>query len=317
LAALDIPISIARAEVLVTASIGVASTTDDVSSQTLIERADAAMYRGKEGGRNCIVVFDEDMRHETRDRLAIRASLHRAVERREMRVHYQPMVSVAGGHTVGVEALARWRQPDGQLVGPAIFIEAAEESGLIIPLGALVLEEACRQLARWRATGRGPLSVSVNLSARQVADIGLVGEVARVLVETGIDPSSLILEITESVLMEAAASTTTLQRLKGLGVGLAIDDFGTGYSSLSYLKRFPVDSLKVDRSFIEGLGRDAEDTAIVAAVINLAHTLGLGAVAEGVETGEQLSTLKDLGCEVAQGYHLGRPVPAELVLLDR
>jgi EAL domain-containing protein (putative c-di-GMP-specific phosphodiesterase class I) len=241
----------------------------------------------------------------------MRTALHRAVERREFRLLYQPIVAVATGQVVGAEALVRWDAPSGQLASPVAFIDTAEESGLIVPLGLQVLEEACRQAIRWSSTGIRGFTVSVNLSPRQVADTRVVEDIARVLHDTGVDPMSLIFEITEGTLMEAAESTTTLQRLKALGVGLTVDDFGTGYSSLSYLKRFPVDGLKVDRSFIKGLGVDPEDSAIVAAVVKLAHTLGLAVVAEGVETAAQLHRLRELDCEAAQGFYLGRPRPAD------
>jgi EAL domain-containing protein (putative c-di-GMP-specific phosphodiesterase class I) len=316
LAALNAPVTVDGAELIVTASVGVAFSGSNVPPQVLIAHADAAMYRAKERGRNCIELFDRDLPDEACTRLTIRTGLHRAVEKHEFRVFYQPVVGVTTGHIVGVEALARWLQPGGQLAMPASFIEAAEESGLIVPLGLQVLEEACFQAIRWRSAGFGPFTVSINMSARQVVDANAVDDLRRILRETGVDPSCLILEITESVLMEAGESTTTLRRLKDLGVGLAVDDFGTGYSSLSYLKRFPVDELKVDRSFVEGLGMNPEDSAIVAAVINLAHTLGLAAVAEGVETRAQLLDLRKLGCEAAQGFHLGRPVPPDQLTLD-
>jgi diguanylate cyclase (GGDEF)-like protein len=313
--AIGAPIAVEGGEVLVTASIGVAFNVSSVTAQALIERADAAMYRAKERGRNRVEVFDQDLREQALARLTMRTTLHRAVERHEFRLLYQPVVAVATGQILGAEALVRWDTPGGQLVPPETFIDAAEESGLIVPLGLQVLEEACRQAIRWRSTAIRPFTVSVNLSPRQVADTNVVQDIARVIHDTGVDPTSVIFEITEGTLMEAAESTSTLQRLKALGVGLTVDDFGTGYSSLSYLKRFPVDGLKVDQSFINGLGVDPEDSAIVAAVINLAHTLGLCAVAEGVETSAQLRALQQLGCEAAQGFYLGRPGPPEQLSL--
>ncbi len=305
--ALGAPVTVDGREVLVTASVGVAFSGRNLTAQTLIERADAAMYRAKERGRNRVEVFDQDLRREALAGLTMRTALHWAVERHEFRLLYQPIVAVATGRTIGAEALVRWDTPGGHLAAPATFIDSAEESGLIVPLGLQILEEACRQAIRWSATAVERFTVSVNLSPRQVADVGVVEDIARVMHDTGVDPTLLIFEITEGTLMEAAESTTTLQSLKALGVGLTVDDFGTGYSSLSYLKRFPVDGLKVDRSFVKGLGVVPEDSAIVAAVIKLAHTLGLAVVAEGVETAAQLHCLQELGCEAAQGFYLGRP----------
>jgi EAL domain-containing protein (putative c-di-GMP-specific phosphodiesterase class I) len=229
---------------------------------------------------------------------------------------YQPTVSLATDELIGVEALIRWLHPERGLLGPGEFIGLAEETGLIVPIGAQVLRQACQEAGRWRAVGPGgrPLTISVNLSARQFAHPELVGVVASALRETGTDPATLRLEITESVLMEEAGSThVALRELRDLGVRLSIDDFGTGYSSLTYLKRFPVDELKVDRSFVDGLGSDAEDTAIVAAVVNLAHTLDLRVVAEGVETEAQSRLLRELGCDAAQGHWFGPAVPPELL----
>ena len=313
--ALEPPFLLDGVELFVTASIGIA-LSDDPRTQpdALVENADAAMYRAKDRGGKHFEVYDHTMRARALRRLATQNALYRALERDEFRVFYQPTVSLRTGRVVGVEALVRWESPKRGLVPPVEFIDLAEETGLIVPLGTHVLEEACRQAGRWRRAGPGgePLTMSVNLSARQFAHPDLVGVVASALETTGTDPATVALEITESVLMEDAESTAAaLRGLKDLGVVLLIDDFGTGYSSLSYLKRFPVDGLKVDRSFVGGLGSDPEDSAIVAAVVGLAHSLGLVAVAEGVETTEHLVRLQELGCDVAQGYHLGRPLPAE------
>jgi EAL domain-containing protein (putative c-di-GMP-specific phosphodiesterase class I) len=228
-------------------------------------------------------------------------------------LHYQPVVEVRGATTVGVEALIRWRHPDQGLVAPNRFIPVAEESGLIIPIGAWVLEQACHQLRDWHRRGAtGPRgSVEVNLSARQIDDPAIVDTVEEILRRTGLPPEHLTLEITESALMrDAASALVVLQALKGLGVLLAIDDFGTGYSSLSYLQRFPLDVLKVDKSFVDELGVNQEGEEIVQAVINLAHALGLEVVAEGVETERQLEVLQRLHCDFAQGYLFSRPVSA-------
>jgi diguanylate cyclase (GGDEF)-like protein len=311
------PFPLGDGELFATASIGIAlGRGASQAPETLVEDADAAMYRAKEQGGNCYELFDTAMRARAVERLATSSALHRAVERGEFRVVYQPTVRLATGEVDGVEALVRWERPGAGTVAPAHFVPLAEETGLIVPIGAFVLEQACQQARQWREeTGDGPpLTVSVNLSARQLLDPGLVPLVEATLTRTGTPPSAISLEITESVLMsDVAGSGAVLADLKALGVRLYVDDFGTGYSSLTYLQRFPVDGVKVDRSFVAGLGRQAGDEAIVRAVIGLAHGLGLVAVAEGVETQAQADHLVDLRCDVAQGYHFGRPAAAEFV----
>jgi diguanylate cyclase (GGDEF)-like protein/PAS domain S-box-containing protein len=313
------PFALGDSEVFVTMSVGVAlGSGARTRPEALIENADAAMYRAKARGGNRNEVFDHDMRARAKRRLALHSSLHRAVERGEFRVFYQPLVSLATGRPVGAEALVRWQHPSRGLVGPAEFIGLAEETGLIVPIGTYVLREACVQAARWRSVSPGgdPLCIKVNLSARQFSHPNLVDVVAGILRDTGVDPASVFLEITESVLMEDAESTSgALRELKSLGVSLAVDDFGTGYSSLIYLKRFPVDELKVDRTFVAGLLANPEDAAIVAAVVNLAHTLGVKAVAEGVESAAQAARLIELGCDFGQGFHFGRPMPPDTMPL--
>jgi diguanylate cyclase (GGDEF)-like protein/PAS domain S-box-containing protein len=306
------PVQLDEEEVFVTGSIGIAMAGGPAEPATLIGDADAAMYRAKARGGDRHELFAEALRDRAKQRLNISNSLHRALERGEFQVRYQPTVSLDSGELVGVEALVRWLHPQRGLIGPGEFIGLAEETGLIVPLGASVLSSACAEAKRWRTAGPGgsPLTISVNLSARQFAHPDLVNVVAGILAETGTDPATLRLEITESVLMEDAVSTNeALRELRDLGVRLSIDDFGTGYSSLTYLKRFPVDELKVDRSFVDGLGVDPEDEAIVAAVVNLAHTLDLRVVAEGVETAGQSRHLRELGCDAAQGYYFGPAVP--------
>jgi diguanylate cyclase (GGDEF)-like protein/PAS domain S-box-containing protein len=318
LEALSVPIAAGTGEVFITASIGIASTSARVSEATpLLSNADAAMYQAKKRGGGSVEVFGEAMRVRVLDRMNTEHSLHRALERSELRLFYQPVVEIKGSRAVGVEALLRWDHPDQGLVAPSRFIPVAEESGLIIPIGAWVLSEACGQLRRWQKKRYGGLqgAVEVNLSARQVDDPGIVGTVEGILTETGLSPSDLTLEITESALMhDAASALRVLRELKDLGVTLAIDDFGTGYSSLSYLQRFPLDILKIDKAFVDELGMAPQGSEIIAAVINLAHALGLLVVAEGVESELQLEELERLDCDYAQGYLFSRPVPAhELV----
>jgi diguanylate cyclase (GGDEF)-like protein/PAS domain S-box-containing protein len=312
--ALAEPFEINGTEVFLDASVGVALNAFGVDdAATLLSNAEAAMYRAKRRGGSSVETFGESMRIELLDRMTTEHSLHRALERSELMLHYQPVVEIDGVTTVGVEALIRWQHPDQGLVSPYRFIPVAEESGLIIPIGAWVLEQACHQLRDWHHRGRtGPRgSVEVNLSARQIDDPRIVRTVEEILSRTGLPAEYLTLEITESALMEDAASALgVLRALKEIGVLLAIDDFGTGYSSLSYLQRFPLDILKVDRSFVETLGVDAEGDEIVSAVINLAHALGLKVVAEGVETTQQLQILRSLQCDLAQGFLFSRPLPA-------
>ncbi len=305
------PFTVDDAEVFVGVSIGIAFPDDpDAEPGTLIRDADAAMYRAKEKGRARWEIFDNAMRASAVDRLDIENALRRAQERRELRVFYQPIIALDGGHIEGVEALIRWEHPERGLLLPGEFIHVAEETGLIVPMGAWVLEQACRQVMRWRASlpEFGPLRLSVNLSSRQLGHPNLVADVRAIITDTHINPSQVELEITESVLMDdVEMSEETLGQLKRLGVKLVVDDFGTGYSSLSYLRRFPVDVLKVDQSFVDGLGSDPSDSAIVTAIVTLAHTLGLSAIAEGVETTTQLDELRRLGCDMAQGFLMARP----------
>ncbi len=313
--ALSRPFVLEGSEVFLGGSVGIALNTFGVDDpEELLAHAEAAMYQAKRRGGFAVETFEESLRIEVLDRVTTERSLHRALERSELLLHYQPVVELEGATTVGVEALVRWEHPDRGLVGPQRFIPVAEESGLIIPIGAWVLEQACTQLRDWHRLGNsGPRgSVEVNLSARQIDDPEIVPTVEKILDRTGLSPEHLTLEITESALMkDAAAALVVLRALKDIGVLLAIDDFGTGYSSLSYLQRFPLDIVKVDRMFIEVLGGGPEGEEIVSAVISLAHALGLKVVAEGVETVEQLIVLRRLRCDFAQGYLFSRPLPAE------
>ena len=309
------PLTVGSTEVFAAISIGIAFAGAETGPESMIRDADAAMYLAKERGRARYEVYDETMRATLDERLDIESALRRAVTRHELRVVYQPTVDLATGAIVGVEALLRWDHPERGLLVPADFIDVAEETGLIVPIGSWVIEQACRQAQRWQAARPSEhLLVSVNLSGRQLDTPSLIDTVREVIERTGVDPALLGLEITESVVMrDPQASTVALQALKELGVRLAVDDFGTGYSSLAYLRRFPVDLLKVDRAFVDGLGTDsgdAEDRAIVAAVVSLAHTLGMQAIAEGVETATQLAELRDLGCDMAQGFYIAKPLAA-------
>jgi diguanylate cyclase (GGDEF)-like protein len=301
-------------EVFLGASIGIAvADSGTESAESLLRDADAAMYRAKERGRDRCEFFDAVMRTEAVARLETQSALHRAVERDELRLHYQPVVDLASGAVCGVEALVRWARPNSGLVGPGAFIPLAEETGLIVPIGKWVLEEAVRQVACWQEAHPGqPLTVNVNLSAAQLRQPDLIADLAAVIATHRIEPGALCLELTESTFMEEAdGHGAALAALKTLGIHLAMDDFGTGYSSLTYLKRFPVNMLKIDQAFVGGLGRDTSDTAIVRSVIDLAHALGLTVVAEGVETADQAAHLRRLGCDLAQGYHFARPLPPD------
>ena len=311
--AIEEPLPLYGRDTVITASIGVAHVDVGSRAEDVLRDADVAMYRAKERGRARIEVFDSAIRARLLERIETEHALRRALQRDELRLHYQPIVRAVNGELLAVEALVRWQHPERGLVPPGAFVPVAEDTDLIIPLGRWVLDEACTQLGRWLAANPrlARLQVGVNLSARQFTDPDIVPIVAEALARADIPPTSLSLEITESVLMEEVEATAeTLRALKDLGVGLSIDDFGTGYSSLSYLKRFPVDTLKIDRSFVDGLGVDPEDHAIVDAVVSLAHALGLVVVGEGVETQAQMQELRRLGCNAAQGYLIGRPVAA-------
>jgi diguanylate cyclase (GGDEF)-like protein/PAS domain S-box-containing protein len=309
------PFDIDGRELAVTTSIGIAyAETNLHAPDDLLRRADVAMYRAKGNGRNGFEIFDAAMHASALSRLELEDELRTAIEQDEIIVHFQPKVELASGAFIGIEALARWLHPQRGLTPPGEFITLAEESGLIVPLGISVLQQAARQVHRWHLdlADCARLTLSVNLSARQFQMPDLVERVVEVLEQTGLDPAHLLLEITESVLMDdVEESIARLCGLKALGVEIAIDDFGTGYSSLAYLKRFPIDILKIDRSFVAGLGISQEDTAIVAAIVSMAKSLGLRTIAEGVETDAQVTHLTELGCDLAQGFYFARPMPAD------
>ncbi|WP_394780786.1 EAL domain-containing protein [Undibacterium sp.] len=311
--ALSQPMAIYEHEFFLTGSLGLSVyPKDGADSQTLLKNADTAMYRAKDAGGNNMQFYAHEMNARALARFTTEGGLRRSLERDEFVLHYQPQIDVLSGKVVGMEALLRW-QPQGKpAVAPADFIPIAEETGLIVPIGEWVLRAACRQNRLWQEQGFAPLRVAVNLSARQFKQKNIVALVSKVLEETGCLPEWLELEITESVVMEDPQSATdTLQELSDMGVHLSIDDFGTGYSSLSYLKRFPIDTLKIDQSFVRDISTDADDAAIARAVIALAHSMRLEVVAEGVETIEQLDYLRAQGCDLMQGYYFSRPLPPE------
>ncbi len=298
-------------EWFISASIGIAvGDADRVTPEELLREAEIAMVRAKEDPAHRVLLFEPTMSAAMLERIDLENDLRSALVRGELRCHYQPIVDLHDGRIVGFEALVRWQHPTRGLIPPLSFIPMAEETGLIAPLGRWVLETACRQAVAWRAKTTGaPLVMSVNLSARQFVQADLVDEVSGILTMTGLEPSELELEITESVLMDQSESgVRTLRRLRELGVRLVLDDFGTGYSSLSYLKHLPLDTIKIDRSFVVGLDGKA-DRSIVEAVVALAHGLGIGVVAEGIETETQHRQLIELGCDLGQGYLFSPPVP--------
>ncbi len=307
------PFPMGGREWFISASLGIAlGRAGRETAGELLREAEIAMVRAKSDPSRRYALFEPSMSDQTMDRIDMENDLRRALERGELRVHYQPLVDLASDRIVGFEALVRWQHPVRGLVPPLAFIPLAEETGLIVPLGRWVLETACRQAVRWHAArqGRPRLLMSVNLSARQFDQPDLVDQVDAILTETGMDPTLLELEITESVVMDQSeAGIRTLNRLRDMGVRLVLDDFGTGYSSLSYLRHLPLDTIKIDQTFVAGLDGQA-DRSIVEAVISLAHGLRISVVAEGIETEDQFETLRAMGCDVGQGYLFARPMAA-------
>jgi diguanylate cyclase (GGDEF)-like protein/PAS domain S-box-containing protein len=304
------PFRVAGQEVFVSASLGMAlAPLDGEDTDTLIKNAGAAMHFAKDQGRDNYQFYSRAMNATALEKLAMESQLRRALERNELVLFYQPKIRTSNGNIVGLEALIRWKHPELGLVPPNQFIPLAEETGLIVPIGDWVLRQACLQNQAWQRQGLPPVHVAVNIASPHFRQGGLMLSVLAALKESGLDPAYLELEVTESMLMQSVDTTLkTLFQLKDTGVRLAIDDFGTGYSSLSYLKRFPLDTLKIDRSFIKDLPRDAEDAAIAKAIIAMAHSLKLAVVAEGVETPEHLAFLQQHGCDLVQGFLFSRPV---------
>ncbi|HEX8966844.1 MAG TPA: bifunctional diguanylate cyclase/phosphodiesterase, partial [Chloroflexota bacterium] len=307
------PLAVAGRHLSVTPSIGIALSASHLGasqSDDLLRQADSAMYTAKTRGKARYSVFDSAMDVGHFEPLELGAQLHRALERNEFQLYYQPIVELSSGRTVEVEALLRWQHPERGLLLPDRFVPLAEKTGLIIGIGKWVLQEACRQTRAWQQTfpHASELIVNVNVSARQAEESTLVDDVQQALHAAGLDAGCLRLELTET--QAVVDRTPALAALARQGVRLAIDDFGTGYASMSYLKRFPADSVKIDRSFIDGLGQDEDDTAIVHSVVALTEALHRVCVAEGIETAEQLALLRELGCERGQGYFFARPLPA-------
>jgi diguanylate cyclase (GGDEF)-like protein len=312
------PFALATGEVFLTASIGVAlSDGEHDTPERVLRDASVAMFAAKKKGRGRIEVFSEPMRENSLARLQLESALRRALVRNEFHVHYQPLVRFETSEVIGLEALMRWQHPVRGMLTPDQFLSVAEETGLIVPIGAWVLREACAQAAAWAAEsfGHDPLAVSVNISSRQLTDDDLVSTVSAALLDSGLDPTLLVLEITESTLAggDREQAIEVLHRLTETGVRIGIDDFGTGHSSLAHLRSLPVHTLKIDQSFIEALGKDPEGAAIVTAVVQLGHALGLSVTAEGVETPSQLAQLRSLGCDLGQGYYFAHPQPGAIV----
>jgi len=301
-------------EVFISASIGIAVNEDGDNAGHLLRNADVAMYTAKTKGKSRFEIFEPAMHDAVVARLALEAELRRAIERSEFVVHYQPIVRLDPGEVIGAEALVRWQHPTRGLVLPAEFVPLAEETGLIVTLGGWVLRQACRQLAAWqrdRGT-REPFVMNVNLSSRQLVRDAIVDEVAAAIDESGIRPSWLVLEVTETVLMaDPAVTAAALRRIRDLGVRVALDDFGSGYSSLSHLRRFPIDIVKIDKSFVDDVASEGVESAIARGIISLDRAMQIQTIAEGVEVGAQAETLRALGCEMGQGLYFAEPLSSD------
>jgi diguanylate cyclase (GGDEF)-like protein len=306
------PFAIQTHEFYVTTSIGISlSPNDGVDSQTLLRAADMAMFRAKEQGRNNYQFYHPALNSNAHERFSLETGLRQALVREEFLLHYQPQVDLGTGQIIGVEALLRWKHPDRGLVSPAKFIPLAEDTGLIVPIGEWVLRTACAQAKSWQTSGFDDIKITVNLSGRQFQQNNLIETIREILRETGLDHRCLELELTESVMQNSETTIAMLRELTRMGIDISIDDFGTGYSSLSYLKRFPIRTLKIDQSFVRNVTTNADDPTIIKAIISLAHSLRLRAIAEGVETEEQLQFLRSLECDGMQGFLLSPPLPAD------
>jgi diguanylate cyclase (GGDEF)-like protein len=303
------PFEIDGRDLFVSTSIGISIyPPNGLDAIALLKNADAAMYMAKSDGRNSYHFYSNEMSAGVCESFSLETSLYRALEREELLLHFQPQVSLQSGNIVGVEALVRWQHPEMGLLSPAMFIPLAEENGLIVAIGKWVLHTACAQAKAWQNDGLTPVRIAVNISGRQLEQGDIVQEVHAVLEDTGLDPAYLELELTESSVMKRAErAVKTLDALRELGITIAIDDFGTGYSSLSYLKRFPVDRLKIDRSFVRDIPQDAHDVALARSIVALGHSLNLSVIAEGVETEEQRELLTSIGCDEMQGFLYSKP----------
>jgi diguanylate cyclase (GGDEF)-like protein len=310
LAAIAEPLSVLGSAVSVQASVGIALASGGQSTSEILRSADLAMYRAKGEGKSRFASYEPSMHERVLERLALKADLQRSVVAEEFELHYQPIVALQSGDIAGVEALLRWRHPERGLMQPDQFIPLAEETGFILPLGRFVLQTACRELRRWHTSGHRELGISVNISAKQLASPHLPSEVTAALTQFAVEPSALTLEITESMLLDSQAVIARLEALKRLGVRIAIDDFGTGYSSLDYLRRFPVDTLKIAKPFVDEIGGGGEQERLAAAILRLGATLGLDTLAEGIETAPQRDALRALKCRYGQGFFFSRPLPA-------
>ncbi|MFQ5626726.1 MAG: putative bifunctional diguanylate cyclase/phosphodiesterase, partial [Methyloligellaceae bacterium] len=307
------PFEIEQQEIIVTASIGISLFPHDGNDAgVLLKNADAAMYRAKDQGRNTYKLYSPAMTAHASARLSLEQSLRRALERQEFRLHYQPIIDLRSGDLIGAEALLRWEHSELGVVGPAEFLPLVEENGLIVPIGEWVLGTACAQNKAWQQIPLPPISVAVNLSNRQFHQANLLELIRRVLSDTSLAPGQLELELTENIVMkDPEGAIETLCELRAMGVRLAIDDFGTGYSSLAYLKRFPLNVVKIDRSFVKDIMIDADDAAITGAIVAMAHKMNIQVVAEGVETPQQMAILREQECDYMQGYLVSRPMAAE------
>jgi diguanylate cyclase (GGDEF)-like protein len=314
LSAIQPPFNLEGNELHVTASIGISMYPDDgKSSEHLLKMADLALYRAKDAGRNRAQLCTPTMDASVQQQVRLEKELRIALEQEQLSLVYQPQIHLGTGNLVGVETLARWHHPELGLIPPAQFIPLAEETGLIYELGLWVLRSACRQHKRWREAGLTDLRLAVNMSGRQLQRAGIENDLVRVLEDTDMDLRCLELELTESILMQPGESGDVLGRLTEMGINLALDDFGTGYSALSYLRRFPIDRIKIDRSFVHDIDTNQSDAALARAIVGMAHGLNMQVIAEGVETDAQLDLLKHYGCDEAQGYLLARPMAASRI----